>query len=207
MIRRDLSSQRVGQVANLRADCQSAQTASSYQPARKMLTRISCLASVLACALFASGELSNRRAPGFALPDPEYTHFYDLQDYRGKVLLIDIMSTTCPHCLLLSTTLEKVKEKYGDKVQILSVVLPPDNQSTVAKFRAVNRITVPIVCDQGQMTISYMNARPGMGHIDVPHLFLIDRTGMIRNDFSYKEDARAVFEGPGLNLEIDKLLK
>jgi thiol-disulfide isomerase/thioredoxin len=199
MIRRDLSSQDVGQVANLRADCQSAQTASGY--------RISCLLVLLASALFASGELSNRRAPGFALPDPEYTHFYDLQDYRGKVLLIDIMSTTCPHCLLLSTTLEKVKEKYGDRVEILSVVLPPDNQSTVAKFKAVNKITVPIVCDQGQMTISYMNARPGMGHIDVPHLFLIDRNGMIRNDFSYKEDARAVFEGPGLNLEIDKLLK
>ena len=90
-----------------------------------MISRISCLTAVLACALFASGELSNRRAPGFALPDPEYTHFYDLQDYRGKVLLIEIMSTTCPHCLLLSTTLEKVKEKYGDKVGILSVVLPP----------------------------------------------------------------------------------
>ena len=57
------------------------------------------------------------------------------------------------------------------------------------------------------MTISYMNARPGMGHIDVPHLFIIDQTGMIRNDFSYKEDAHAIFEGPGLFSEIDKLLK
>jgi thiol-disulfide isomerase/thioredoxin len=198
MIRRDF--QDVGQVANLLADCQSAQTG-------KMLTRISCLSALLACALFASGELSNRRAPGFALPDLEYTHFYDLQDYRGKVLLIEIMSTTCPHCLLLSSTLEKVKEKYGDNVNVLSVVLPPDNQATVAKYRTVNKITVPIVCDQGQMTISYMNARPGLGHIDVPHLFVIDQHGMIRNDFSYKEDSRAIFEGPGLNAEIDKLLK
>jgi thiol-disulfide isomerase/thioredoxin len=172
-----------------------------------MILRISCLTAVLACAMFASGELSNRRAPGFALPDPEYTRFYDLQDYRGKVLLIEIMSTNCPHCRLLSTTLETVKEKYKDKVEVLSVVLPPDNQETIAKYRTVNKITVPIVCDQGQMTISYMNARPGMGHIDVPHLFLIDQHGMIRNDFGYKEDSRAVFEGPGLFPEIDKLLK
>jgi hypothetical protein len=100
-----------------------------------------------------------------------------------------------------------VKEKYGDKVEILSVVLPPDNQTTVAKYKFVNKITVPIVCDQGQMTISYMNARPGMGHIDVPHLFLIDQRGMIRNDFGYREDDRSVFEGPGLYPEIDKLLK
>lgn len=172
-----------------------------------MISRVTSLAALLACTLFASGELSNRRAPGFALPDPGYEHFYDLQDYRGKVLLIDIMSTKCPHCLLLSTTLEKVKEKYGDKVAILSVVLPPDNQETITKYKLVNKITVPIVCDQGQMTISYMNAKPGMGHIDVPHLFLIDKQGTIRNDFSYKEDVRPVFEGSGLFGEIDKLLK
>ena len=172
-----------------------------------MIRSASCLAFLVAASLLASGDLSNRRAPGFALPDPDYQHFYDLQDYRGKVVLIDIMSTTCPHCLLLSTTLEKVKQKYGDKLQILSVILPPDNQETVAKYRAVNRITVPIVCDMGQMTISYLNARPGMSKIDVPHLFIIDKAGMIRNDFSYGEQDKSVFEGPGLYPEIDKLLK
>jgi thiol-disulfide isomerase/thioredoxin len=157
--------------------------------------------------LFASVELSNRRAPGFALPDPEYRHFYDPQDYRGKVLLIDIMTTTCPHCQLLSTTLEKVKAKYGDKVMIISVVLPPDNQATVAKYISVNKITTPIVCDQGQMTISYVQAKPGQGHLEVPHLFVIDKNGWIRNDFEYSAGNGSVFEGPGLYSEIDKLLK
>ena len=171
-----------------------------------MIRSVPFLALLVAGSLLGSGELSNRRAPGFALPDPEYQHFYDLQDYRGKVVLIDIMSTSCPHCQLLSTTLEKVKEKYGDKIQILSVVLPPDNQETIAKYRTVNRITVPIICDMGQMTISYLNARPGMSKIDVPHLFIIDKAGMIRSDFSYS-DGKYVFEGPGIYPEIDKLLK
>ena len=31
--------------------------------------------------------------------------------------------------------------------------------------------------------------------------------GMIRNDFSYSNDDRSVFEGPGLFAEIEKLLK
>lgn len=156
--------------------------------------------------LLASGELSGRRAPGFALPDPEYNHFYDLQDYRGKVVLIDIMSTTCPHCMLLSTTLENVKQRYGEKVAILSVVLPPDNRQTVAKYIARNKITIPVVCDMGQMTISYLNAKPDQTHLDVPHLFIVDQAGIIRNDFSYAEKDRAIFEGPGLFAEIDKLL-
>ena len=165
---------------------------------------VACLAVF---SLSASGELSNRRAPGFALPDMNYEHFYDLQDYRGKVLLIDIMKSSCPHCMLLATTLERVKEKYGDKVGILSVVLYPDKPDDVQKFIKMNKVTVPVVFDVGQMTISYFNARPDRAHIEVPHLFIIDKNGMIRNDFAYTESDRAVFEGPRLFQEIDKLLK
>jgi len=172
-----------------------------------MIRRISLSVALLASVLSASGELSNRRAPGFALPEPDYSRYYDLQDYRGKVVLIDIMTTTCPHCMLLSSALEKVKDKYGDKVGILSVVLPPDNQDTVTKYKQVHHVSIPIVCDMGQMAISYMNAKPGMAHMDVPHLFIIDRQGMIRNDFTYDDKDKAVFEGTGLFAEIDKLLK
>jgi thiol-disulfide isomerase/thioredoxin len=172
-----------------------------------MIRRLSCSVLVAAALLSASGELSNRRAPGFALPSCDYQRSYDLQDYRGKVVLIDIMSTSCPHCQLLSTTLEKVAQKYGDKAVVLSVVLPPDNMNTVSQYKNVNRISVPIACDMGQMAISYLQAKPGQGHIDVPHLFLIDKQGMIRNDFAYSEKDKSVFEGPALFPEIDKLLK
>jgi peroxiredoxin len=161
-----------------------------------------------AASLFASGEYSNRRAPGFALPDPEYKHYYDLQDYRGKVVVVDIMSTRCPHCLLLTSALEQVKSRYGDKLVILEVVLPPDNQATISKFIETNKVTVPVVCDQGQMTASYFKATPAtMQHISVPHLFLIDQQGMIRNDFAYEDSTKPIFEGAGLFKEIDKLLK
>jgi hypothetical protein len=52
-----------------------------------------------------------------------------------------------------------------------------------------------------------MNAKPGMAHMDVPHIFVIDKQGMIRNDFAYTDQDKAAFEGPGLFAEIDKLLK
>ena len=162
---------------------------------------------ILSVITLAASEQVGRRAPGFALPDPAYKRFYDLQDYKGKVLLIDIMQTSCPHCQLLSTTLEKVKERYGDKVAVLSVVLPPDNQESVSKYIATNKITVPIVCDMGQMTISYLNAKPGQTHLDVPHLFIVDGEGIIRGDFEYNEKQRSIFEGPALFVELDRLLK
>ena len=172
-----------------------------------MSHRLFCAVALASALLLGSGELSNRRAPGFALPDLGYTHTYDLQDYRGKVVVLDIMSTTCPHCMLMSTTLEQVRSKYGEKVQVLSVVLPPDTADTVAKYIKTNNITVPILYDMGQMTISYFNAKPGQSQINVPHIFLIDKQGMIRNDFAYDEPNRSVFEGPGLIKEIDKLIK
>jgi peroxiredoxin len=173
-----------------------------------MLRYALCFLVAAGLLLGASGELSDRRAPGFALPDPSYEHYYDLQDYAGKVVLIDIMSTRCPHCLLTSTTLEQVKARYGEKVVILEVVLPPDNQQTIAKFIQTNNVTVPVLCDMGQMTASYFQATPAtMQKIEVPHLFLIDKRGIIRNDFAYEESTRSIFEGAGLFSEIDRLLK
>src|SRR5271165_813600 len=126
-----------------------------------MLRSAFCLLTAASGLLLgASGELSDRRAPGFSLPDAAYEHYYDLQDYAGKVVVIDIMSTRCPHCLLASTTLEQVKARYGDKVAILEVVVPPDNQATVSKFIQTNNVTVPVLCDMGQMTASYFKATP-----------------------------------------------
>src|SRR5260370_27016951 len=125
-----------------------------------MICRVLCSALFVTSVSFGSGELSNRRAPGFALPDPEYKHYYDLQDYRGKVVLIDIMNTGCPHCLLLSTTLEQVKARYGDKIMVLEVVLPPDNQSTIAKYKAANKLTAPLLSDIAQLTHSYFITSP-----------------------------------------------
>jgi peroxiredoxin len=173
-----------------------------------MLRPVLCVLVAAPILLAASGELSNRRAPGFALPDAAYEHYYDLQDYAGKVVVIDIMSTGCPHCLLAATTLEQVKERYGDKVAILEVVLPPDNQASISKFVQTNKVTVPVICDMGQMTASYFKATPAtMQKVEVPHLFLIDQHGVIRNDFAYEDSTRTVFEGAGLFAEIDKLMK
>ena len=48
-----------------------------------------------ASLLLSADQYSNRRAPGFSLPDLNHKQ-YDLGDYRGRVVLIDIMKTDCP---------------------------------------------------------------------------------------------------------------
>jgi peroxiredoxin len=165
---------------------------------------IALLALCLSAAL-AAGELSGRRAPSFALPDSRL-EYHDIQDYRGKIVLIDIMRTNCPNCQKLSGTLERIKSKYAGRVAVLSIVNPPDNQTTVAQYIANFGVTSPILFDCGQMAASYLKVTPERPTVHVPHLFIIDGQGMIRNDFGYSAATKAVFEGEGLDTEIDKLV-
>src|SRR6266436_1054505 len=98
--------------------------------------------------VFGAGELSGRRAPGFALPETN-AKMHDTQDYRGRILIIDFMQVTCPHCVTFSAILEQAKARYGDRIAILSVVNPPSDQKGVIDYVAKNKITTPILFDCG----------------------------------------------------------
>jgi peroxiredoxin len=164
--------------------------------------------ALLLCAvsLFAAGELSGRRAPGFALPDSSL-RYHDPQDYRGRILIVDFMATNCPHCATLSRILEQVKSHYGGKVAVLSIVNPPaDNQNTVSRYAAAHKVTSPILFDCGQVAASYLRVTPQKPTFDVPHIFIIDPQGTIRHDYGYSALHRDIFEGKGLYTVIDRML-
>lgn len=152
---------------------------------------------------FGANSLSQRRAPGFSLPDRNFKR-YDLQDFRGRWVLIDFMLTTCPVCQQLSRTLEAVKAKYGSSVVILEVVLPPETLATVGKYIEEYGVTAPVVFDQGQVTASYFNATPEKNSVDTPHLFIVDPKGQIVRDFGH--DERVITEAPELMKELAGLL-
>ena len=158
--------------------------------------------------LLASGEYSNRRAPSFSLPDATMKQ-HDILDYRGKVLLIDFMQTKCEKCQAFTKMIEaKVKQKYGDKVEVLSVVVPPDTIDDVKKYIGVFKVTGPILFDSGQVAGSYVKATPQKPAFYFPHVFLIDQNGQIRNDWQWTAPGAypEVLSGEKLMAEIDKLL-
>ena len=145
--------------------------------------------------LSAAGQYSNRRAPGFSLADSRFVQ-HDPQDYRGKVLLVDIMLTSCPTCSQLADMLVEVKKKYGDKIAIISVVTLPDTFAEADAFKAKHGITWPVVFDSGQMIASYLQVTPSNPKVTFPHLFVIDGQGLIADDYG-EEDATS--------LTVDKL--
>lgn len=160
---------------------------------------------VLAAASFAQSH-AGRRAPGFSLPDLNF-NYHDLYDYRGKVVLLEFMKTSCPVCNSFQRVHEKLRTKYGAKLQILTVVLPPDTQATVGQFISQHQVKTPILFDSSQVLASYLKATPRDTDVALPHVFLIDQNGTIRKDYIYGAGTEAVF-GTGVPLmsEIDAML-
>ena len=159
---------------------------------------------ILAALLCASAVFPadfSRRAPGFSLPDVK-TQQHDLADYRGKVVILEFMQTTCPHCGAFAAILSEVQQKYGDRVAILSVVNPPDDQNKVAGFIAARKVSYPILFDCGQVAYSYLRS----ASFDIPHVFLIDAGGGIRDDVGYSDALKDVFEGRGLFPRLEAVL-
>jgi thiol-disulfide isomerase/thioredoxin len=145
------------------------------------------VALLLAFSLSVSAQIpAARRAPGFSLMDVLTLKQHDIQDYRGKVVLIDFMRTDCPHCQDLTKILDQVKAKYGDKIQIFSVVNPPDDQTRVRKYVEDFKVTNPVLFDCSQVAISYLQVGPKNPSVSVPYLFVIDKAGMIRKELSEK---------------------
>ena len=159
------------------------------------------LATVL-CATALIAFQAGRRAPGFALPDGKM-QVYDLADFRGKIVVLEFMKTTCPHCAAFADILDEALQKYAGKVQVLAVVSgSEDNVNTVGQFAAGHKVRYPILFDSGQMAYSYVRTTS----LDLPHVYLIDANGNIRSDFVYSVTTRDVFEGRGLFTEIDRML-
>ena len=158
------------------------------------------LAILLSAATLVAAD-PPRRAPGFAITDRDMK-VHDLYDYRGKPVILEFMQTSCPHCAAFSEVLNRVKDKFGDKVTILAVANPPDNYNTVGQFIAAHKIGYPILFDMGQVAYSYV-LKPSF---DLPQVYLIDAQGMIVSTYAYGPMTREVFEGDALIGEVERML-
>jgi len=160
------------------------------------------LVTILFCAAAIAIAQGPRRAPGFALPDGRMD-IHDLADYRGKVVLLEFMQTTCPHCAAFAPLLKEAEQRFGNRIQVLAVVkAPEDNGGTVAQYINGHKIDYPILFDTGQMMYSYVRS----GSMTFPHLYIIDADGYILRDYAYGLTTRDIFEGKGLETELDRIL-
>ncbi|HLK49355.1 MAG TPA: TlpA disulfide reductase family protein [Bryobacteraceae bacterium] len=144
----------------------------------------------------------NRPMQRFLLPDVK-GHDHDSVEWKGKAMVLEFIAPGCPHCIAFSSVLKQVQQKYGDRIAIIAIVNPPTTPIQAQQYIEQNKITYPILLDQGRVAYAYIR-KPSF---DIPYVFLIDADGMIREAFEYGATTADLFYGSGMMPHVENLLK
>ncbi|KUO39793.1 MAG: hypothetical protein AVW06_00505 [Hadesarchaea archaeon DG-33-1] len=111
-------------------------------------------------------------APSFTLTGTDGDDF-SLSDFRGKVVVLDLMATWCGPCILEIPHLKEVQQHYGDDVIILSISVGGDSNQELKNFKVVHGATWRFAVDTDDVIIKY-------SAFQIPKLVIIDESGNIR---------------------------
>jgi cytochrome oxidase Cu insertion factor (SCO1/SenC/PrrC family) len=147
----------------------------------RRLLDVVLIAAMLYAALLAFGVIrrggrfqEGREAPpltGIALADGKKV---DLADFRGKTVLLDFFSTSCPSCKRILPDVEELQEQGGDRLQVLLVSTDPPEQ--LRSYLAAEDSRLLALVEDGTAHRAY-------GVDTIPYLVVIDADGRIRGDF------------------------
>src|SRR5579872_4553176 len=109
----------------------------------RLLTTFAAVAALGVSALAAPP--ASRPAAPLALTDPSGAH-YQLSNYKGKVVVVQFLFTTCPHCQAFSAMLSKLQTEYGPRgFQALGLAFNEEaNANTIRAYQTQNHVNFPI---------------------------------------------------------------
>jgi len=132
-------------------------------------------------------------APDFTLEDMDATKF-SLQDYRGKVILLNFWATWCPPCRREMPSMERLHQNFKDKEFIVLAINQMEDGDHVFAYTGQLEIdpTFTILFDKDS-TVSRAYRVQGL-----PTTYLIDKKGNIR----FRAIGGREFDHP----EVEKLI-
>lgn len=127
-----------------------------------------------------------RKAPELAFTVPgEGTKL--LSQYRGKVVALEFIWTTCTHCQAATKLMEKFQSEFGARgFQAIDVAVNDNADLLVENFTKDFGVNFPVgwvLKDQMIAFMGWTNA-----YFVVPQQVMIDRKGMIRYQTPQRED-------------------
>jgi peroxiredoxin len=166
----------------------------------------------LFAALILTGALSVKAAE-VPRPAPEYTvNMPDgkpvkLSQYKGKIVLVEFLLVTCPHCQNAARILAKFQKEYGPKgLQIIGVSIDPAADAAAFQ-RDYAGGAFPIgVAPTRESVYSFLQYSLMSGTFYVPQIALIDRNGVIREQHGGPMDNYLQNEEVNFKASIEKAL-
>ena len=150
--------------------------------------------SVTTCALIlcAAGlcaqpplEPASKTAPAFVRNDLSGQKI-SLENYRGKVVLLDFWATWCAGCQVELPQFAAWQKKYGAQGFSVLAVSMDDSVAPVRKTVRSLRLNFPVVMGDAQLGDQYG------GLLGLPVTYLIDRKGKILATFKGESDLNAM---------------
>jgi thiol-disulfide isomerase/thioredoxin len=131
-----------------------------------------------------------------------------LSQYRGKVVLLAFISTTCSHCQMLTGFLNTMVKEYGPKgVQVVGCAMNDGAKNLLPQFQQQFMPAFPVGYCTGPQVFSYTGCSPDAGcAFYVPHLVFLDRRGIVRGDYRGESDFMSKSE-MNIPAKLDELLK
>ncbi len=106
-----------------------------------------------------------------------------LSSYKGKVVCVQFLYTTCPHCQALSRVLTKMSGELGPNVQFLGVAFEEDKpelaSAAVQGYIKQQGVSFPVAYATRDQVMSYLGLSV-MDRFVVPQVAVIDKKGVIR---------------------------
>jgi cytochrome c biogenesis protein CcmG/thiol:disulfide interchange protein DsbE len=119
-------------------------------------------------------------APDFSLKDLS-GQTVTLEQYRGKVVLLDFWATWCPPCRMTIPMLIKLQDKYRDDGLVILGISIDDPQQITDKdlryFIKINKINYPVLRYNQKVMKDYFEGE----RVSIPTMFVVDRNGKIRD--------------------------
>ncbi len=149
-------------------------------------------------ALPLSGGRMKRKAPelSFSLPGGET---FEVQQHQGKVLLLEVMLTTCPYCKECARVIEKLYRELGPRgFQPAAVAVNDDAASLVEGYAREQKLSFPVGHGERESVFRFLRL-PVNQPAYTPILVFVDRKGMIRaqymgTDYFFKHEERNIRE-------------
>ncbi len=147
-------------------------------------------------------------------PAPELTYTVpgkgpqQLSQYKGKVVVLAFMSTTCPHCQAKSRELTKLQEELGPRgLQVVGVATNPNADLLVDNFVKDYKVGFPVGYMSSENVVKFMNFSPTDRWV-VPQVAMIDRKGIIHYQTTATETAEwdKLMEPAAFRAHIEELL-
>jgi len=177
-----------------------------FYPVKKAVASLAGL--VLAVApLFAVENETVRKAPELAFSIPNQGQKL-LSQYHGKVVALEFIFTTCPHCQAATKVMNRLQQEYGSRgLQVIDVAVNQNADLLVENFAKDFQTNFPVGWTPSTEMLSFMGFSMA-GRYVVPQLVLIDRNGYIHYQTPATEDEHwdSLMKEDAIRQHIEELL-